>query len=361
MTHHDEVPENEMSNSPNHPADAEPNDAEALNPEPLGADTYVRHVDVGPSGFPSLPVEKSPDSLQGEPLAVESLAVESLAVESLAADPLAADPVAVASTVVAPPKRVLPEDLRISWSWPHLIVFLFFGFASLLVVQLGFVLYISANRHLSGKQVQQLFESNPQLLVGTNVLWYGLLFLFLYVTLALLRGSPFWRSLGWKKLNPNLDAGNGRPWMYFVTGCGLAIFVGLASSNMKNTDHLPIQEIFKNRSGAMLLMTMAVFVAPLVEETVFRGYLYPLFAKSLGVAPGILITGILFGLMHGSQLGWTWGLVLLLSFVGVVFTFARARTGTVFASFLLHLGYNSMIAITSIIATRGFQHMPLQP
>ncbi|MDP9146942.1 MAG: CPBP family intramembrane metalloprotease [Acidobacteriota bacterium] len=257
------------------------------------------------------------------------------------------------------PRRVLPEDLLVSWSWPHLIIFIFFGFASLLMAQLGIALYISANRHLSGKEVQQMFESNPQLLVGSNLLWYALLFLFLYVTLAVLRGMPFWRSLGWRKLNPNLPAGNGRAWMYFVSGGGLAIFVALASSNMKNAEHLPIQEIFKNRTGALLLMSMAVLIAPLVEETVFRGYLYPLFAKSLGITPGILITGILFGLMHGSQLGWTWGLVLLLSLVGVIFTFARARTGTVFASFLLHLGYNSMIAVTSIIATHGFQHMPV--
>jgi membrane protease YdiL (CAAX protease family) len=125
----------------------------------------------------------------------------------------------------------------------------------------------------------------------------------------------------------------------------------------------------------MLLMAMAVFVAPLVEETVFRGYLYPLFAskfsriaQNAGVDPlrairlgtflGIAITGILFGLMHGAQLGWTWGLVALLTLVGIIFTFARAWTGTVLASFLLHLGYNSMIAITSIIATKGFTHMP---
>ena len=115
--------------------------------------------------------------------------------------------------------------------------------------------------------------------------------------------------------------------MYFFSGCGLAIFVALASYNMKNTEHLPIQEIFKNRSGALLLMGMAVLIAPLVEETVFRGYLYPIFAKSLGVLPGILITGVLFGLMHGSQLGWTWGLVLLLTFVGVNFYFCARAYG----------------------------------
>ncbi len=275
--------------------------------------------------------------------------------EMLAGDPLAGVPSG------APSGRVLPEDLRVSWSWPHLIIFLFFGFASLMVVQLAFVFYVSANKHLTATQVQQVFEGSPQLLVGSNVIWYGLLFLFLYVTLAVLRDAPFWRSLGWRRLNANPASGKGTWWMYFFSGCGLAIFVAAASFNMKNTEHLPIQELFKNRTGALLLMAMAVLIAPLVEETVFRGYLYPLFAKSLGVLPGVLITGVLFGLMHGSQLGWTWGLVSLLTFVGVIFTFARARTGTVLASFFLHLGYNSMIAASSIIATKGFQHMPLQP
>jgi membrane protease YdiL (CAAX protease family) len=278
----------------------------------------------------------------------------------LQASPLAGDPISyAAATPAAYLRSSLPEDLRIPWSWVHLVVFLVFGFGSLLVVQLGGVLLLSANKHLSQKQLQQLIESKPQFLVATNILWFALIFLFLYVTLSVLRGLPFWRTLGWKKLNTGPIAGKGSPWMYFFSGCGLAIFVAIASSRVKNVGHVPIQELFKSRTGAMLLMAMAVFVAPLVEETVFRGYLYPLFAKSLGVLPGILITGALFGLMHGAQLGWTWGLVGLLTLVGVIFTFVRARTGTVVASFLLHLGYNSMIAVTSIIATKGFTQMPM--
>jgi membrane protease YdiL (CAAX protease family) len=297
-------------------------------------------------------------------------------VEAPSAEPLAGDPIAYAAVApVAKSRSYLPEDLRISWSWAHLLVFLVFGLGSLLIVQLGAVLLLSANKHLTQKQLQQMIESKPQFLVGTNVLWYALLFLFLYMTLAVLRGSPFWRSLGWKKLNADPAVGKGNPWMYFFSGCGLAIFVAIASSRVKNADHTPIQELFKNRTGAILLMAMAVFVAPLVEETVFRGYLYPLFASKIsalaeifgidplvairvGTGAGIFITGLLFGLMHAPQLGWTWGLVSLLILVGVIFTFARARTGTVVASFLLHLGYNSMIAVTSIIATKGFTHMP---
>jgi membrane protease YdiL (CAAX protease family) len=326
--------------------------------------------------FDDNPLNPREQDAERHPAAEDSRA--SPAAEPLS-PPLAGDPIAYAALTPSPRSRsYLPEDLRISWSWPHLLVFLFFGFASLLVVQLGAVFFLSANKHLTQKQLQQLIESKPQFLVGTNVLWYALLFLFLYVTLSVLRGSPFWRSLGWKKLNANPAAGKGSPWMYFFCGCGLAIFVAIAGSRVKDTDHLPIQELFKSRTGATLLMAMAVFVAPLVEETVFRGYLYPLFAGKFsglaeifgidplkairfGTAGGILLTGILFGLMHGAQLGWTWGLVSLLTLVGVIFTFARARTGTVVASFLLHLGYNSMIAATSIIATKGFTHMPRHP
>jgi hypothetical protein len=36
----------------------------------------------------------------------------------------------------------------------------------------------------------------------------------------------------------------------------------------------------------------------------------------------------------------------------------RAATGTVLASFLMHLGYNSLIAVITIILTKGFTVAP---
>ena len=276
------------------------------------------------------------------------------------------------------PDSRLPEDLRISWSWVHLVVFSVFVISSLLTLQLAAIFYFSMEKNLSDKQLRQLFESDPRLIIGLNVIWFALILLFLYITLGALRGLPFWQSLGWKKLRRDSAESQGHPLMYFLCGCGLSVFVVVASSRVKDVEHVPIQDLFKSRSGAFLLMAMAVFIAPLVEETVFRGYLYPVLARIIssglqfrgiefsvatrvGVATSILLTGILFGLMHAPQLGWTLGLVSLLTLVGVIFTFARAWTGTVFASFLLHLGYNSMIAITSIVATKGFTQLPPHP
>jgi membrane protease YdiL (CAAX protease family) len=294
--------------------------------------------------------------------------------------PLSGDPLSyVASTpepAFAESSRtvLLPADLRISWSWIHLAIFLFAGLAGLLVVPTIVALGIAAYTHQSQKQLQEL-TGNPAFLVATQVLWFAVVLFFLYMTLAVLRDAPFWRTLGWRKLPSGTEAGRYKPWMFFATGSGLAIFVALAGSRVKDAESAPIEQLFKSPHAALLLMAMAVLVAPLVEETVFRGYLYPLFAGKFsrlagffglpafdavrfGTVSGILITGVLFGLMHGSQLGWNWGLVSLLTLVGIIFTFARASTGTVLASFLMHLGYNSMIAVTSILVTKGFTQMP---
>jgi membrane protease YdiL (CAAX protease family) len=270
--------------------------------------------------------------------------------------PLAGDPIILAATssAAAPaPQSYVPEDLRISWSWLHFAFFLVTVLASFFIVQVGFAIYYAGPlRHLSNpKDVERFVLSKPVFAVGSMVLLYAFVFLFLYISLAVLPGFPFWRTLGWRKITRS-------PWLFFFAGCGLSVLVFIVTAKVQPPEDVPIEGLFRYKNTALLFMAMAVLVAPLVEETVFRGYLYPLFAKSFGVGSGVIITGVLFGLMHGAQLGWTWALVSVLIVVGVIFTFVRARTGSVFASFLLHLGYNSFIAVTSIVATKGFTHMP---
>jgi len=255
-------------------------------------------------------------------------------------------------------RKVYPEDLQISWSWAHLIVFVIFGFISLVVIQGVLAFMYAPHRSMSTKQLQDYLISKPQFAIGSMLLWYAAIFFFLYVTLSLLRGHPFWSTLGWRKLSPSNPEMPKYPIVYFLAGCGLSLFVALLSASMKAPENTPIEELFKYPKTAMLFVAMAVFVAPLVEETLFRGYLYPMFARSFGVAPAIIVTGTLFGLMHGGQLGWTWSLVAILTMVGIIFTLVRARTGTVFASFLMHLGYNSLISVAAVWSTHWFTKMP---
>ena len=259
----------------------------------------------------------------------------------------------------APPASALsslPEDLRISWSWSHFAVFLLFSIGNFVITQVALLSYLTTYRHMTIKEIQSVPPFLAPYLVAMQVVFFALELLFLYVTLGVLPDAPFWRSVGWRRLPQGPSRGRG--WLYFFSGCGLAICVAVASLGIHPKEKLPIQELFKDRTSTALLMLMAVLVAPLIEETVFRGYLYPLFARSFGVPAGIGITGVLFGILHGAQLGWTRELVVIMSLVGMIFTYGRARTHTVLGSYLLHLGYNSMISVTMLVATRGLQHFP---
>ena len=218
--------------------------------------------------------------------------------------------VASPSPTSQPSPPQLPADLQITWSWAHFIVFVIFGLVSLILVQgILAVYYLPHGLKLPTDQLEQYLLSKPQFAIGSMVIWYALIFFFLYVTLSLLRGHTFWKCLGWRKINSRNRDQPRNPLVYFFTGCGLSLFVAVLTAGMNEPDNTPMEELFKHRETALLFIAMAVLVAPLVEETLFRGYLYPLFARSFGVLPGILLTGILFGLMHGAQLGWTWSLV----------------------------------------------------
>ena len=105
-------------------------------------------------------------------------------------------------------------------------------------------------------------------------------------------------------------------------------------------------------------MCFGILVAPLVEETMFRGFLYPIVARRFGVTAGVIVTGTLFGAMHAQQLWGGWGQIGLLIGVGIVLTWVRARTGSVTASYFVHLGYNSLLFLGFFTATGGLRHIP---
>jgi len=105
-------------------------------------------------------------------------------------------------------------------------------------------------------------------------------------------------------------------------------------------------------------MALGILVAPVLEETLFRGCIYPVIARTLGIPAGIVLTGALFGLAHSLQLAGAWRQVALLSAVGIIFTYIRARAGTVVASYFVHLGYNTLLFAVFYFATGGLRNFP---
>jgi membrane protease YdiL (CAAX protease family) len=168
----------------------------------------------------------------------------------------------------------------------------------------------------------------------------------------------FWNLLGWRKLE---TGGLPRGLVYggfILGGFFLAILVTLLDSAFPTKQPLPIQALLDDHRTAILFMLTAVLVAPLVEETIFRGYIYPVCVRSFGMGWGILATGTMFGLLHSVQLWGGWWQIGFLILVGIVLTAARAATGTVVASFLVHVSYNALPVIAYVVATHGFRQAP---
>jgi membrane protease YdiL (CAAX protease family) len=119
-----------------------------------------------------------------------------------------------------------------------------------------------------------------------------------------------------------------------------------------------IPAVQARRPAALIVLGAAIVVA------LFAGILMDLVAAGfrlisrLKVANplAIVVTGVLFGLMHSQQLGGAWSALLIISIVGVLFTIARSYTGTVTASWLMHVAYNFVLFLDLYIVTAGFHH-----
>jgi CAAX protease family protein len=144
-----------------------------------------------------------------------------------------------------------------------------------------------------------------------------------------------------------------------MTGTALALIsdIGEVVLHRWIPDSLPITEYFKDRPSALLLGAFGILVAPLMEELLFRGFLYPALARWTGATASLIITASAFTLLHGAQLGYSWAPLLLIFVVGFTLTVTRMRTNSVATCVIVHMTYNFVLLLQTYIVTHGFRQM----
>ena len=265
-------------------------------------------------------------------------------------------PVAAPVGLADVPLRELPPDLRVPWGWIDLLWFLLFGVLSSMVLTWLVALAAMAIFHAPRPRLQAGDELSPTVLVIGQGLWSAAALLYLYAVVRVRSAEPFWRTIGWRELPGGEEAPGGVALRFVAGGSVMAIVVSVLGRFGGENGELPIEKLFDSRLSVVMLMGLGILVAPLVEETIFRGFLYPLLARQFGVPAGIVVTGLVFGLMHAAQLWGGWVQIALLVLVGIVLSWVRAKTRTVAASYIVHLGYNSLLFLGFVIATGGLRH-----
>jgi hypothetical protein len=103
-----------------------------------------------------------------------------------------------------------------------------------------------------------------------------------------------------------------------------------------------------------MMAGFGTLVAPFCEELFFRGLLFPMVLRRLGMFAAVVFTAGLFALIHASQLAHAWAAMTMLFVVGVVLTIVRARAHSLAASVLVHTGYNLALFALLYVGTAGF-------
>jgi membrane protease YdiL (CAAX protease family) len=190
----------------------------------------------------------------------------------------------------------------------------------------------------------------PLVVVAGQSVAYLLILAYMYVLVTRERRRPdFLAAIHWN-FPSNIAA-------YVFAGFALSLSLQVLAHFLPIPKELPIDSFFRTPAEAWALSILSITLAPLMEELFFRGFLYPVLARRLGLPIAVFMTAFGFALLHGAQLMFSWGPVLVIFLVGIVLTIVRAKTNSVAAGVLIHMAYNGTITVAMFAATDGFRHL----
>jgi membrane protease YdiL (CAAX protease family) len=248
------------------------------------------------------------------------------------------------------PQLPLQKPFPVWSGWDVLLLFLFTGFAALFVGAFGG----AASHLLQVRFPSTQFLRHPaiegMLLLSFQALLDIFILCFIYFTITLKYDSPFWSSIKW-------IGGANHSWVvYLPVGVLLAFVVLWISTLFPSTKSAPIEQLLKDPISASLFAVLGVFLAPFVEEVIFRGFIYPVVERKLGKIFAVVSTAFLFAAVHVNQLWGSWTGIFLILVVGITLSTVRAKTDSLVPSFVIHISYNSTICLLFLAGSliKGF-------
>jgi hypothetical protein len=153
------------------------------------------------------------------------------------------------------------------------------------------------------------------------------------------------RELGYRALRPRdvLVAFLGSIVMAVVANGGASLIQALFHS----TEDQQAVAMLRQLHDPRLLIAFAVFaciLAPLMEETIFRVFLFNGTRRYFGFWTGAIVSGLCFGLAHGDPIA-----ALPLALGGVILAFVYYRTHNAFASMVTHGLFNSYTILALVL------------
>lgn len=253
-------------------------------------------------------------------------------------------------------KKTKQPDFKPDWPWSPLTAVVVTIVLYLSQYLIAFVLLIYPLIRGWDKAQSQNWLTNSVVAQFIFVLLAEAFTVFL-LWLFLKRHKVSFRALGWNRWPVWRDL-----WMmavvlvaYFIT---LTIVLDIVTSlirslNVNQQQQLGFTSAHTTWQLALTYISLAV-LPPIVEETVFRGFLYGSLRKSLTIIQAALATSFLFAIAHlelgsGAPPLWTAAIDVFILSLGLVFL--RIKTGSLWAGAMLHCAKNTIAFLVLFVVT----------
>ena len=174
-------------------------------------------------------------------------------------------------------------------------------------------------------------------------------------------GALSWAQMGWRRLDGRAIRDLGTGMAYGVPIFGLtSILAAVLVTVFQTAPEAPLPPTGVAVGSIVQLIAGAV-IAPLAEETVFRGFAVTAWRRTFGDRGALVRASLLFALAHvinvsGDNLPQVGGLIIVGFVTRLPVAFALGwlflRRGSIWAPLGLHLAFNGIILILAEIATR---------
>lgn len=189
---------------------------------------------------------------------------------------------------------------------------------------------------------------NPGVLLA-NIAFQFIMAGMVAVTIVWRAGPVTWLGLRWREWY----------WVFVIAPGAVffmwAVFGGLQFSGyMKWMESLGVEtvqdtvKLLKESSDPKVIALMAiaaVIAAPVCEEIIFRGYLYPVMKRFSGAWPAAICSAFIFAAAHGSLTA-----LLPLFLFGALLVFIYEKTGSIWAPMAVHFCFNGATVCIQLAA-----------
>jgi len=110
-------------------------------------------------------------------------------------------------------------------------------------------------------------------------------------------------------------------------------------------EQLWLEELFTRSDAVLRLSPWVVLVAPISEELFFRHYVLRFISTHAGLASGVVLSSLMFALIHLNPSGF-----LIYLGIGVIFAWVYQRTGRILAPIVAHATLNGVVLAGALLS-----------